>query len=300
MSILPRPGWANYNISGSSWLLAEARAKNIVKQAEQLFMSALKKSGMSMEFLSGPHTEIYKFVGQIILDNPDLAKYFPDVKKPYQLKSRHIARLATIEGGDKSIDQLQSEINDTFSDIEKFKKVAQSLHAIRRAKGLSEVEDQGNIDKREKVKQWAKKFSGEGKPEKVSAADLSPEEEERVGAAVERIRPTGELANVMRALRGVRFPTAAEKRMGEPGPTLEDLASDYPEIAEFMNASDLDSAIEVLAVSEEPAVRQVLSKIYEVLPESVKLSAKQVDRLLQEQRIKARQHRFMIDERYGR
>lgn len=298
MSFFSHLDWYEHNIDEATWIIAEARAKNIVKQAEGLFMNALKKSGMSMEFLSGPHTEIYKFVGQIILDNPELAKYFPDVKKPYQLKSRHIARLATIEGGDKSVDQLQSEINDTFSDIEKFKKVAQSLHAIRRAKGLSEVEGNGVIDKREKVKQWAKKLEGDSKPEKVSASDLSPEEQERVGAAVEKIRPSGELANVMRALRGVRFPTESEKRMGEPGPTLEDLAADYPEIEEFMNATDLDGAIEALVASEEPIARQVLNKIYEVLPESVKRTPQQLNQLMQEKFIKSRQHRFMIEERY--
>jgi hypothetical protein len=37
-----------------------------------------------------------------------------------------------------------------------------------------------------------------------------------------------------------------------------------------------------------------------VQAESVKLTARQTDQLLHEQRVKARQHQFMIDERYGR
>jgi hypothetical protein len=293
MSILPRPGWANrapYHPADQQRLIAEARVLNIVKQAEQKFLKALQASGHSMQFMGSPQAELYKFVGQIVLNTPELAKYFPDVKVPRHLKSSHIARLATIEGGDQSMEQLQAAINDTFDDIEKFKTVASELHAGRRAKSTEEVAELGEVDKREKIGKWSRKLGGETKPEKPAAVEPSAEEiegAERTGARVSNVY------KMMHALGRLKLKT---------GETLDDVLREDESIVQALrDASTTEEFMENLLDLGTPVAMDVYAAVKsKVQAESVKLTARQADQLLQEQRVKARQHQFMIDERYGR
>ncbi len=293
MSILPRPGWANrtpYHPADQQRLIAEAKVLNIVKQAEQKFLKALKSSGHSMQFMGSPQAELYKFVGQIIINTPELAKYFPDVTKARHLKSSHIARLATIEGGDQSMEQLQAAINDTFDNIEKFKTVASELHAGRRAKSTEEVAELGEIDKREKLGKWSKKLGGEVKPEKPAAVEPSAEEiegAERTGARISNVY------KMMHALGKLKLKT---------GETLDDVLREDESIVQALRgASTTEEFMENLLDLATPVALDVYAAVKsKVQAESTKLTARQTDQLLQEQRVKARQHQFMIDERYGR
>ncbi len=294
MSILPRPGWANrapYHPADHQRLIAEARVLNIVKQAEQKFLKALKSSGHSMQFMGSPQAELYKFVGQIIIDTPELVKYFPDVKVPRHLKSSHIARLATIEGGDQSMEQLQVAINDTFDDIEKFKTVASTLHAGRRAKSTEEVAETGEVDKREKVEKWRKKeLDGGVKPEQPADVEASDEE-------IESAERTGEkISNVYKMMH------AFGRLKLKTGETLDDVLREDESIVQALrDASTTEEFMENLLDLGTPVAMDVYAAVKsKVQVESVKLTARQTDQLLQEQRVKARQHQFMIDERYGR
>ena len=301
MSILSRPGWVNrapYHPADQQRLIAEARVLNIVKQAEQKFLSALKASGHSRQFMGSPQAELYKFVGQIVINTPELAKYFPDVKAPRHLKSSHIARLATIEGGDQSMEQLQSAINDTFDDIEKFKTVASELHAGRRAKSTEEVAELGVIDKREKLKKWREKDLGDGaKPEKPDDVEASEEEIERAEDTGHRIANLYGLGHAVKNLK-----------LNAAGETLDDVLREDDTIRQaYEQAMDSSSPINAFLAKLEAMKSNVADDIIRAIKarvstsnESIKLTAHQTDQLLQEQRVKARQHRFQIDERYGR
>lgn len=290
MSILQRPGWVNrapYHPADQQRLIAEARVLNIVKQAEQKFLKALQASGHSMKFLGSPQAELYKFVGQIILNTPELSKYFPDVTKARHLKSSHIARLATIEGGDQSIGQLQKAIDDTFDNIEKFKAISGELHVSRRAKSAEEIEELGDVDTREKVGKWHKKLNAKQKAEPVVASAEDIEGAERTGAKVSNIY------KMMHALGKLKLKT---------GETLDDVLREDDSIVQALkSASTTEDFMENLLDLGTPVALDIYAAVKsKVQGESVKLTARQTDQLLQEQRVKARQHRFMVDERYGR
>lgn len=300
MSILSRPGWANrapYHPADQQRLIAEARVLNIVKQAEQKFLKALQASGHSRQFMGSPQAELYKFVGQIILDTPELAKYFPDVKVPRHLKSSHIARLATIEGGGQSMEQLQSAINATFDDIEKFKTVASQLHAGRRAKSIDELSPEAKPP--EKKSKWEAKLGGKAKPEKPDDVEASEEE-------IERAEDTGHtIANIyglMHASKTLKINAndtlddvlaEDETADGEDGPIRKALKSSS-------TVDDFLSKLEAMKTKVADDIIIAIRARVDTKKESVKLTARQTDQLLHEQRVKARQHRFQIDERYGR
>jgi hypothetical protein len=185
---------------------------------------------------------------------------------------------------------LQSVINATFDDIEKFKTVASELHAGRRAKSTEEVDETGEIDTREKRNKWEKKLGGEAKPEKPAPVEPSAEEIEgadRTGSKVSNVY------KMMHALGKLKLKT---------GETLDDVLREDESIVQALrDASTTEEFMENLLDLATPVALDVYAAVKsKVQSESVKLTARQTDQLLQEQRIKARQHRFQIDERYGR
>jgi len=86
------------------------------------------------------------------------------------------------------------------------------------------------------------------------------------------------------------------------GETLDDVLREDESIVQALrDASTTEEFMENLLDLGTPVAMDVYAAVKsKVQAESVKLTARQTDQLIQEQRVKARQHQFMIDERYGR
>lgn len=244
MNILKRPGWLHYD------LLEEAGpGKEIVdKKRFGTKVGGLEWGGK--ELMQSPQHEAYRFVGQVILDDEELAPHFPTLTAPRLLRSSSFNDVAP-----EIIEKLRAKLDEIYADDEKFKSVLYMMHAGRRAQTRQELETKGRVDAREKHRYW-KKMSGEETP--AVEPEGPPAREEDLTAQ--------EIANVDRAQFQVAFAPIYAKIGLDSGETVADAMQDHPELMDVVTGSrdvfDFLDRLISLITSGEP-VAEVAEEIYD-------------------------------------
>lgn len=234
MNILRRPGWADY-------LLEQVIEERVPREQFTKLKAEAEASGFSTGLMGSPQEEIYKIMGQIIIDDPEIGKYFPAVTKPRHLRASMLQNLPS-----EVETKLQSKVDEVVSNLEKFKETLAVLHAGRRAKTTDEfLATKGtDLDTREKVDKWARaerRYLGMHQPpQKVGYSDLTPEEQE----------------NVKRAEFRSYFPALMSTLSTRTGETYDEIAEEYPEIKRAIeSSSDIDSVLEgLISMSEDRGI----------------------------------------------
>ena len=271
MNILKRPGWANFEIIEEAG--AGGRSVRKPEYERQIFKLHAGGELPSAKYMQSPQTEVYRFVGQVILNHPELRAAFPDFGEARKLKSNHFEEVDA-----NTLEQLKSELDVYYSDVDKFKEILSQLHATRRTRDVEEFTKGGYVDTREKHQKWERaKQRVQGPSEQPTETtpgaqpeeEWTPESEARVGSAQFQI-------NFLPLFFKIPVTTAEDEMM-----TVRDLDDDIVN-AIWSAVSDAKDIFEVmenlsdLAVSGKGDVGSYANEIFEVLKNELVSGADEV------------------------
>lgn len=273
MSILRRPGWMHTDTHN---IITEARGFGIGTDLYHLFAQRMKEiNGVGIAGMGAPFTEFRKFIGMIILENPEFAEYFP-ITKLYQYKQHMYDNLLADPETRNVAFALADKAREIFSDPQQFKELNAAVHGYRRAKSTDAVTRYREGDKavetqtpstyldiendpREKGRKWAKLLNPQTNP--FVGIDKQPPTEDELMHA--------DAAMFKYAMAALLLDVPIETEYGDESVTAGDIMEEYPSLIDVvMNSDDphdfLENLLE-LVDSEDPSLSDIAGQIYQYI-----------------------------------